>query len=142
MNTSPSVSGFHHVALRSKNFDRSVDFYTRVLGLKPAMTWGEAPQRAIMLDAGGRCYVEIFERPSEPDAPEVSGILLHFALRTSDTDALLEKVRAEGFTVTVEPKTVDVQNTNPDLPATIPVRIAFFNGPDGESVELFQSEGI
>ncbi|MFW5841610.1 MAG: VOC family protein, partial [Planctomycetota bacterium] len=40
------LDGFHHVALRSADFDRSIGFYTKVLGMTPAVAWGEGDNRA------------------------------------------------------------------------------------------------
>jgi glyoxylase I family protein len=58
-----------------------------------------------------------------------------FCLRTDDCDAALERARAAGAEVTVEPKTVAIFGE-----PKIPVRLAFFKGPDGEICELFQNE--
>lgn len=134
-----SVTGFHHVAIRARDFDKSVAFYTNVLGLTEKIAWGDAPGRAIMLDAGCRCYVEIFERPDQPLADEKDETaLLHFALRTDDTDATLARAVEAGCKVTMEAKDVDIQTTLGPNP--VPVRIAFFRGPDNEVIELFQNE--
>lgn len=127
------ILGFHHTAFRSANFDASVRFYTEVLGLKPKITWGKAPQRAIMIDVGDGNYVEIFERGES--VPKDEPVILHFALRTDDCAGMLEKVRASGAEITIETKDVTIDsNIGP-----VPVRIAFFKGPDGEIVELFEN---
>ncbi|MEX1118201.1 MAG: VOC family protein [Terrimicrobiaceae bacterium] len=128
------ITGFHHVAIHSSDFDRSLQFYKSVLGLVEKIAWGEHPDRAVMLHAGDNRPVEIFEKP-EP-APAAAGTLLHFALRTDDCVAMLEKVRAAGMTVTMEPKEITIASTT----GPVPVHIAFFVGPDGEIVELFESQ--
>ena len=133
------VTGFHHVALGARDFDRTIAFYTGVLGLRPKVAWGEAPHRAAMLDAGDRTYLEVFERPDAPPPPEGEGAILHFALRTDDTDGVLERARASGAEVTMQPRSVDIPNTQAGVPSALPIRIAFFLGPDGEVVELFQN---
>ncbi len=130
--------GFHHVAIRARDFDRSVNFYTDVLGFAPRIAWGEAPARAIMLDTGDGNYLEIFERPDQAPPPETEHAILHFALRTDDTDAAVKLARDAGCEVTMEPKDVDIPTTLGPHP--VPVRIAFFKGPDGEVVELFENE--
>jgi len=48
--------GFHHVAIRSRDFDQTVDFYTRTLGFTPKIHWQAAPKREVMLDAGDGNY--------------------------------------------------------------------------------------
>ncbi len=128
------ITGFHHTAIHSSDFDGSVNFYKSVLGLEEKIAWGERPNRAIMLHAGDRCHVEIFEKPEA--AAEGVGTLLHFALRTDDCPAMLEKVRDAGMTITMEPKSLTIESTT----GPVPVHIAFFKGPDGEIVELFESD--
>lgn len=131
------VQGFHHVAIRARDFDKSRQFYVEALGFREKIRWGEAPKRAVMLDAGAGDYVEIFERPHQGPAPEgEEPIILHFALRTDDTDAAIAQARAAGAVVTVEPKDVTIAST----PGPTPVRLAFCKGPDGEVIEFFQNE--
>lgn len=130
------TSGFHHVAIRARDFDSSVRFYTQALGFTSKITWGESPKRAIMLDAGAGDYLEIFERPNQGPAPAgEEPIILHFALRTDDTDAAIAKARAAGAEVTIEPKAITI----PSSPQPTPVRLAFCKGPDGEVIEFFQN---
>jgi glyoxylase I family protein len=131
------IEGFHHVALRSRDFDRSTNFYTGTLGLAVKMAWGAAPARAVMLDAGNGNILEIFERPNSSPPPADEGAILHVALRVASVDAVARTVRAAGMPVTMEPTSVRIATTNGLGP--VPVRIAFFKGPDGEVVELFQA---
>ena len=128
-----SISGFHHTAIRSTRFDAVVAFYTEALGLRTKITWGEAPQRATMIDAGDGNYVEVFER-SEPTS-DVESALMHFALRTDDCVAMTERARAAGAEITMEPKVVNIESSA----GVIPVKISFFKGPAGEVVELFEN---
>ena len=126
--------GFHHLAIRSRDFDASVKFYTEGLGFTEKIAWGEGDGRAVMLDTGDGNYVEVFAGGS--NAPKPEGSVLHFALRTGNCDVAIERARAAGAEVTVEPKDVTI----PSRPAPTPVRIAFCKGPDGEVIEFFQNE--
>lgn len=128
--------GFHHVAIRSRDLDKTVTFYTSVLGFKPAVAFTFNGQRAMMLDTGDGNYLEIFERPEQPLIDEEAAIL-HFAIRTDDCNAAIERVRAAGMPITTEP--TDVQLDTTVGPNPLPIRIAFFKGPDGEVVELFEN---
>jgi len=130
----PTIHGFHHTALRSADFDHSVKFYTEVLGLRVRITWGKDDSRAAMIDAGDGNYVEVFAR-KEP-FPIQEGTILHFALRTDDCAGMLEKVRAAGAEITMEPKEVTIDSSI----GPVPVKIAFFKGPDGEVIELFENQ--
>lgn len=132
-NTAIGGGGFHHVAIRVGDFDASVKFYKEILGFKETISWGEGDKSAIMLDTGdGNCF-EIFAGGVKGQKPE--GAFIHVALRTSDCDAAIEKVRSAGMEVTMEPTDVTIQSTPPT-----PVRIAFFKGPDGEMLEFFQNK--
>lgn len=136
-NTQIPGCGFHHVAIRARDFDASVGFYTDVLGFKEKIAWGEAPKRAVMLDTGDGNYLEIFERPDQaPPADSPQPAILHLCFRTADTAATIDKVRAAGREVTVEPKSIEIASR----PQPTPVTLAFFKGPDGEIIELFQNE--
>ena len=124
--------GFHHVAIRVKNFDASVKFYTEVLGFKKSITWGEENKRAIMLDTGDGNCLEVFAGETVDNKPE--GNYLHLAFRTTKCDAVIQTIKTLGMEVTMDPTDVDLASTPPT-----PVRIAFFKGLDGELIELFQN---
>lgn len=133
-NTTIGGGGFHHVAIRAHDFDASVKFYTEALGFTEKIAWGDGDGRAIMLDTGDGNYLEIFANGQPGEKPE--GSIIHFALRTSDADGAIERARSAGAKVTIEPKDVEIQSR----PGPTPVRLAFFEGPDGEVIELFQNE--
>jgi len=48
---------------------------------------------------------------------------------------MLEKAREAGAEVTMETKDLTIDSSI----GPVPVRIAFFKGPDGEVIELFQN---
>jgi glyoxylase I family protein len=131
-----SITGFHHVAIRAVDFDASLRFYTEVLGGKIHIAWGAGNDRAVMVDFGGGSHVEIFAR-AEP-FEHLEGTILHFALRTDDCSGMLEKIRAAGMKITMETADVPLDSSI----GRVVVRIAFFEGPDGEIVELFQSTDV
>ena len=102
-------------------------FYSQVLGCPLVRRWGQGGGSGAMLDLGN-CLLEIF---ADADRPLSPGVHRHVAFRTDDVDGTLELARRAGCAVTMEP-------TDKTLGADYPVRIAFFRGPAGESVELFQ----
>jgi catechol 2,3-dioxygenase-like lactoylglutathione lyase family enzyme len=124
--------GFHHVAMRVADFDASWAFYVDALGFAPRATWGQGDGRAAMLDTGDGNYLEIF---AGGDDDHSEGAVIHFALRTDDTDLAIEAARAAGAEVTIEPKDVSIPSSPP-----VDARIAFCKGPDGEVIEFFQNE--
>ena len=135
--------GFHHIALRAFDFDATLKFYMEGLGFKTAHTWGEdgrakgeKDSRAAMLDTGDGNYLEVFAgREGDPSAALPEGALIHFALRTNDVEASLERARSLGANVTMEPKKV----FPPNAPRPLEFHIAFVTGPNGEVIEFFHS---
>jgi glyoxylase I family protein len=130
--------GFHHIAIRARDFDATLKFYADGLGCVKAFGWGEGDSRAAMLDTGDGNYIEVFsggKRAAGEDPPE--GALLHYALRVADADASFASAVAAGARPTVEPKDVTIQGDRP-----VTVRIAFCLGLDGETIEFFQNEDL
>ena len=124
------VSGLHHLCLKAAGraaWEDTVAFYTSTLGCPLVRTWGEGAGSGAMVDLGN-CLLEIF---ADAPQPLPSGAYRHMALRTGDVDGAVERVRRAGCEITMEP-------ADKCLGEDYPVRIAFFRGPAGESVELFQ----
>jgi glyoxylase I family protein len=96
------------------------------------LTFPEEDQTVAMLDAGDGTYVELFSGGS---GEKPNGSILHLALRTDDCDAATERARAAGGTITQEPTDTVLEGDPP-----VRVRYSFFEGPDGEQIELFQAD--
>jgi catechol 2,3-dioxygenase-like lactoylglutathione lyase family enzyme len=126
------VNGFHHVAIKVSDFDRSVKFYSDTLGFELKHVWGTGEGRGALIDIGKDSFLELFAGGELTGRTE--GNWFHIALACTDTRAALEKIREAGCEVTMETKDVTIPSNPP-----FPIRIAFFKGPDGESVELFQT---
>jgi glyoxylase I family protein len=126
--------GLHHVAIRAFDFDATVQFYSQGLGFTEKIRWGEGDRRAVLLDTGEGDYLEVFA--GGKDEPKPEGAILHFALRTTDCDTAIERARAAGAVVTMEPRDITIASTPPAK-----IRIAFCKGPDGEVIEFFQECG-
>lgn len=127
--------GIHHMALRVADFDRSVAFYTTVLGFAERVRWNDSPNRIALLDTGNRSYLELFEAKGE--APKPEDAYWHLAFRVADAGACLEHARNHGCPVHVETKTV------PNIGGSgIDIRVAFCKGPDGELIEFLQCDKL
>ena len=108
-------------------WEKTVTFYTQVLGCPLVRTWGEGDGSGAMLDAGS-CLLEIF---AGADRPLPSGVYRHVAFRTDGVDSAVALVRGAGCEITMEP-------TDKTLGEGYPVRLAICRGPAGESIEFFQ----
>src|SRR5262249_5269382 len=98
-NTVLSNCGYHHLALRARNFDLSYAFYTDGLGFTLAHQWGEGDGRIALLDMGDGNYLELFaSKPGQTPDPDgdvpPAWPYFHLAMRSSDVDADIERVRS------------------------------------------------
>jgi glyoxylase I family protein len=125
--------GFHHLSMSVRDLNKSIEFYVDGLGFVEKVSWGKAPKRTVLLDTGDGNYFEISQADSPQDFEE--GVFKHIALRVDDCKSAIELARAAGAEVTMETRDLDLSSE-----PSIPIRIAFFKGPDGEIVELFQNE--
>ncbi|HET9224334.1 MAG TPA: VOC family protein [Roseiflexaceae bacterium] len=126
--------GAHHIAIQTKDWDASLHLYRDILGMPVVAEGGTPERRILLLDMGDGCHMELFApRPGSTDsAPQAGqGPLTHIALTATDTRQAIEHVRQAGYEITVEPKDIQL--------GTIQATIAFFNGPNGESIEFFQT---
>ncbi len=48
------IAGFHHVCVKTRDWDATLRFYRDTLGCTLKIAWREAPQRAVMLDGQGK----------------------------------------------------------------------------------------
>lgn len=120
------LKGIHHVAIKYENeemYKKALDFYCRILGMKEKVGWGEGDRQAVLLDGGLELYASGRVSGS-------TGSINHVALATEKVDECIEAVRAAGYTITTEPKDVN-------LGGRMPARVAFCIGPGGEEIEFF-----
>ena len=124
------ITGIHHVSLKcgtTKEFEKAKDFYLDVLGFAPVREWPEG----IMIDSGNG-LLEIF---SNGPGVKSKGAVRHIAFGTDDVDGVIEKVKAAGYEVFIEPKDIVIRSDPP-----FPARMALCYGPLGEELEFFQEK--
>jgi glyoxylase I family protein len=124
--------GIHHIAVRTTDLAASLRLYREVLGMS-IVKENEVPgKRLVLLDAGDGSHIELaspLDSAAPANTPVVNHPLQHIALTTSDVLAVIERVRAAGYEITVEPREVRLGES--------PTTIAFFKGPAGELIELY-----
>ena len=126
------LRSIHHAAIICSDYDRSRDFYTRILGLRIIAENLRAARQSWKLDLalpdGGQ--IELFSFPSpppRPSRPEAQG-LRHLALAVDDVAQAKAWLESQG--VEVEPVRVDEYTGR---------RFTFFADPDGLPLELYEA---
>ena len=125
---------FLHTMLRVGNLQRSIDFYTQVLGMELLRT-SENPQYQYSLAflgfGGGNPAQAELELTYNwgTDHYYLGTAYGHIALGVPDAYAACEKIRAAGGQITREPGPVKGGSTV----------IAFVTDPDGYKIELIQT---
>jgi len=125
---------FVHTSIRTSNMDKSIDFYTKLLGLK-LVSRREIPQNnaeiAFLQDPESKSMLELtFYRNQKKflQADYEDRVFDHLAFEVRDLEKTIAAMRKENVTITDEPF---------KLGATGPV-IAFVEDPDGTLIELIQ----
>lgn len=126
-----------HTMLRVGNLERSVDFYTQVLGMQ-LLRRSENPQYRYSLaflgfDGGnpGQAEIELTWN-WDTDHYELGTAYGHIALGVPDAAAACERIRAAGGKITREAGPVKGGSTV----------IAFVEDPDGYKIELIQAKSM
>lgn len=130
-----AVKGFHHIAIKASDFDKSLAFY-KALGLTERVRWGEGDNRAVMLNMGDGGLIELFAGgvPREKTADEVNEHWLHLALKSDDIDLAYQTAIDAG----AKPRTAPMEVAPDGAEPAMRMRIAFVYGPDGEIIEFFK----
>jgi lactoylglutathione lyase len=126
-----AIKKIEHVGLQVKNLEKSIEFYTKVIGMELKGTLNH-PNGVIRLAFLGfhnqnETELELIEGYN-PDLPQ-EGKVHHIALTVDQLEPEIERLRSLGV------QFIDQEIT------TLPngSRYMFFYGPDGEWVELFES---
>jgi len=125
------LQGIHHVAIICADYERSKDFYTRILGLSILNENYRADRDSFKLDLSlpDGAQLELFSIPAAPERPsypEAQG-LRHLAFSVDDIEQVSAFLTNSG--ITVEAIRID-EYTNK--------KFTFFSDPDGLPLELYQ----
>ena len=121
---------FHHVAINTVNYAKTVAFY-EALGFTTVSSWGEAPKRACMMDLGDGGMIEVFEAEKESG---FDGKWLHLALCVASTHDAYDYALSIGAKSKMKPTKITVD----DKKGAYNIEISFIIGPNGEEIELYQ----
>ncbi|WP_199616080.1 VOC family protein [Paenibacillus alkalitolerans] len=118
-----------HIGVMVKDMEQSIRFYTEVLGMRlDRRERLNEDIELVFLHFPGQESVEVELISRWDDSLAASGIVNHIAFTVDNIDKELERLKQAGVSL------IDEQ------PRTIldGVRIAFFYGPSGERLEMFQ----
>ncbi|MGB9915609.1 MAG: VOC family protein [Candidatus Bathyarchaeales archaeon] len=126
---------FVHTSIRTSNMDRSIDFYTRFLGLK-LVSRREIPQNnaeiAFLRDPEGKgATLELTWYRNQKkfiQAEYEHRVFDHIAFEVKDMQQTIEAMRKAGVTITDEPFRLGATGS----------LIAFVEDPDGTLIELIE----
>lgn len=125
---------FLHTMLRVGDMQRSIDFYTRVMGMTLLRTTDRPEQKYSLAFVGYASNPEQAELELTynygVDKYDMGGAYGHVALGVEDIYATCEQIRANGGNITREPGPVKGGDT----------LIAFITDPDGYKIELIQRD--
>jgi len=122
-----------HTMLRVGDMQRSIDFYTKVMGMTLLRTTDRPEQKYSLafVGYGAEPQGAVLELTYNygVDRYELGSAFGHIAIAVPDAYAACEKIRAAGGAVTREPGPVKGGTTV----------IAFVTDPDGYKIELIQA---
>jgi lactoylglutathione lyase len=126
-----TITGIAHLAITVKDMEKSLDFYTRVLGFKKVFEIPEPKTGAPWINylhINGNQFVELFYDGTKdnPWEPALRGFN-HICVEVDDISDVCKKIKEAGYTLDVEP------NQGCDFNIQ-----AWLTDPDGIRVELMQ----
>lgn len=145
MTNSSKIKGLHHLAIRAKDFDQTLKFYTGALDFSVSHTWSlpefNIRQAAMLKSSDGNTFIEIFD--GQANAPregrganegeEVrTGALLHLAMSVENAKAAYDRCLDAGAISCVEPMRLSLGN-----PPVI-VNNSLVYSPNGEVIEFIE----
>ena len=124
-----------HTMLRVGDLQRSIDFYTRLLGMQLLRTTERPEQKYSLAFVGygsnpDHAEIELTHNHGV-DSYELGTAYGHIALGVPDIYGACDKIRAGGGNITREPGPVKGGDTV----------IAFVTDPDGYKIELIERKG-
>lgn len=122
---------FLHTMIRVTDLDKSIEFYTKILGMKVLDRFENTEYRYSLVFVGfdeNSATIELTYN-WDTDAYELGNAFGHLALGVDDIYTACDKIKAQGGNVTREP--------GPMLGGT--THIAFVKDPDGYAIELIQT---
>lgn len=125
------LANVHHIAIICSDYERSKDFYVRILGLDIVNEVFRKERQSYKLDLAlnDTYIIELFSfenPPKRPSSPEATG-LRHLAFSVADISEAIGHLEEHG--VEVEEVRIDPHTDK---------QFTFFKDPDGLPIELYE----
>lgn len=119
-----------HAMIRVKNIDKSMKFYTELLGLKKTHEIKlEDCILHFLKDDDNDFEIELTQNFENPEEGYQNGNAFgHFAVETKNMDEFDKKVKTMGYTYLYEPFVMEEAKS----------KIAFVKDPDGNEIEIIE----
>lgn len=117
---------FSHVGIVVQDMQASIEFYTKVLGCTVRRQTNEGNPQFTLLDAGGQ-EIELLKF-AEDTKERGEGVISHIAFVVDDIVKEINRLKELGVSLATDQPTEVAGG----------MKIFFFNGPSGESVEFMQ----
>lgn len=124
-------SSLSHIAISCSSIENSIAFYTETLGFKVNESLGRNNGN-IKIDIGGATYIELF--PFEMYKSSGHGVIAHFAINVESIDQTTKYLASKDISILRGP--FEIKSNDDHRVVRI---IAFIAGPDGEEIELIQT---
>ena len=118
------------VGIAVSDLDRSVDFYTRVLGMRQLTTFSLPHMDEVVVGWGRRGAAIVLMRYTDGSDPDTTDLPVKLVLYVDDPSAVADAIRAEGLAIEREPAPV------PTLGDAV---VGFAKDPDGYLLELLEA---
>lgn len=125
------INKIHHTAIICSDYEKSKDFYVRILGLTPKLEVYRKERQSYKLDleVNGEYQIELFSfpnPPARPSYPEAAG-LRHLAFEVDDIEESASFLIVNK--IEVEPIRIDPYTDK---------KFTFFADPDGLPIEIYE----
>lgn len=117
---------FSHVGIVVHDMDKAVDFYTRVLGCEVHKQEMDDIVQFALLKAGGQ-VIELLKF-SRDNKERKEGVISHIAFSVEDIDKEIRRLKELGLELPSDQAREVMEG----------MKIFFFTGPSGESIEFVQ----
>ncbi|MHB1356473.1 MAG: VOC family protein [Anaerolineae bacterium] len=121
-----SIGRIHHIAIKASDLVQAKEFYTETLGFPIVARIPNT--ETVFIDIGGTTIELSAGKPNEVAACSCG--LIHLAFEVPDVDATYAELVTKGIQFHITPRNFG------------DIRLAFFRGPDGVELELFNSPTI